>query len=106
MSIYVYVALRDGKETVNGKIEAEDIRTARAKIKALNLLPVKIYEETISNNETQQKNLNPTVKLPSLSLKDKIDFSSFENCDSCFLADFKPASFLTCAILPLFFPAK
>lgn len=76
MSIYVYVALRDGKETVNGKIEAEDIRTARAKIKALNLLPVKIYEETISNNETQQKNLNPTVKLPSLSLKDKIDFST------------------------------
>ncbi len=76
MSIYVYVALKDGKETVNGKIEAEDIREARAKIKALNLLPVKIYEETISNNDSQQKNLNPTVKLPSLSLKDKIDFST------------------------------
>ncbi len=76
MSIYVYVALKEGKETVNGKIEAEDIKTARAKIKALNLLPIKIYEETISNNESQQKNLNPTVKLPSLSLKDKIDFST------------------------------
>ena len=36
----------------------------------------KIYEETIANNETQQKNLNPTVKLPALSLKDKIDFST------------------------------
>lgn len=76
MAIYVYVALKDGKETVNGKIEAEDIRTARAKIKSLNLLPVKIYEETLANNETNQKNLNPTVKLPPLSLKDKIDFST------------------------------
>ena len=76
MSIYVYVALRDGKETVNGKIEAEDIRAARAKIKSLNLLPVKIYEESTSSNETNQKDLNTTVKLPSLSLKDKIDFST------------------------------
>lgn len=76
MAIYVYVALKAGKETVNGKIEADDIKAARAKIKALNLLPVKIYEETIANNDTQQKNLNPTVKLPPLSLKDKIDFST------------------------------
>lgn len=76
MAIYVYVALKNGKETVNGKIEADDIKTARSKVKALNLLPVKIYEETISNNDSQQKNLNPTVKLPAMSLKDKIDFST------------------------------
>ena len=37
--------------TVNGKIEADDIKAARAKIKALNLLPVKIYEETIANKK-------------------------------------------------------
>ena len=76
MAIYIYVALKDGRETVNGKIEAEDMKAARAKIKALNLLPMKITPDTIDDVASQQKNLNTTVKLPPLSLKDKIDFST------------------------------
>ncbi len=74
MTIYKYIALKDNKETVKGKVEADDLRSARSQIKQLNLLPIKIYEDTISNNN--KPNLLPTIKLRPLSLKDKIDFSS------------------------------
>lgn len=73
MTIYTYIALRDNKETVKGKVEADDLRSARTQIKQLNLLPIKVYEET-SNDDKQ--NILPTVKLRPLSLKEKIDFSS------------------------------
>ncbi len=72
MTIYSYVALRDNKETVKGKVEAEDLRSARSQIKQLNLLPIKVYEDSRVENITAL----PTVKLRPLSLKEKIDFSS------------------------------
>lgn len=74
MAIYKYIALKDNKETVKGKVEADDLRSARSQIKQLNLLPIKIYEDTVNNNN--KPNLLPTIKLRPLSLKDKIDFSS------------------------------
>lgn len=74
MTIYTYIALRNNKETVKGKIEADDLRSARSQIKQLNLLPIKIYEDTINNDD--KPSLLPTVKLRPLSLKEKIDFSS------------------------------
>ena len=75
MAIYTYVALKDNTETVKGKIEAADIRTARALIKQLNLLPIKVYEDANSNVEERQ-NAVAKVKLRPLSLKEKIDFAS------------------------------
>ncbi len=74
MAIYTYIALKDNKETVRGKVEADDLRSARSQIKSLNLLPIKVYEDTTNSDEKQ--NLLPTIKLRPLTLKEKIDFSS------------------------------
>ena len=45
MTIYNYVALRNGSEIVNGKIEADDQKGAREAIRGLGLVPTKIFEE-------------------------------------------------------------
>ena len=74
MTIYSYIALRNGKEEVKGKIEADDKRSARAQIRQQNLILKDIWEDTI-NNETKQEVL-PTIKLRPLSLKEKIDFAT------------------------------
>ncbi len=73
MTIYTYIALKDNNETVKGKIEAENIRNARAQIKKLNLLPIKVYEEINLDNK---QNALPIIKLRPLTLKEKIDFAS------------------------------
>ena len=52
MTIYSYIALRNGKEEVKGKIEADDKRSARAQIRQQNLILKDIWEDTI-NNETK-----------------------------------------------------
>lgn len=74
MTIYSYIAIRNGKEEVRGKVEADDKRSARAQIKQLNLIVKDIWEDTINNE--QKHEVLPTVKLRPLSLKDKIDFAS------------------------------
>lgn len=74
MTIYSYIAIRNGKEEVRGKVEADDKRSARAQIKQLNLIVKDIWEDTINNEQKQE--VLPTVKLRPLSLKDKIDFAS------------------------------
>lgn len=69
MTIYNYVALKNKTEIVNGKIEAEDIRTAREEIRKLGLLPTKVFEDSA-------KNTAPKVKLSPLSLQELIDFTN------------------------------
>lgn len=76
MTIYNYVALKENKETVQGKINAPNIRVARAKIRELNLLPISILEETKVNFFTKSTEV---VNLPALSMKDKINFTSTFN---------------------------
>ena len=43
MTIYNYIALRNQSEIVNGKIEAEDVKSAREAIRALGLTPTKVF---------------------------------------------------------------
>ena len=43
MAIYNYEALKNGKEVVKGKVEAEDIREARDNVRKLGFLPTKVY---------------------------------------------------------------
>lgn len=74
MTIYTYIALKDNSEQVKGKIEAPDVRTARALIKQLNLLPIKVYEDASSIEE--KESALPIIKLRPLSLKEKIDFAT------------------------------
>ena len=69
MTIYNYKALKDKNEVVGGKIEADDIKTARENIRKLGLIPTKVYEES-------EKVAAAKVKLSPLSLQELIDFTS------------------------------
>ena len=69
MTIYNYKALKDKNEVVGGKIEADDIKTARENIRKLGLIPTKVYEES-------EKVSAAKVKLSPLSLQELIDFTS------------------------------
>lgn len=69
MTIYNYKALKDNNEVVGGKIEADDIKTARENIRKLGLIPTKVFEES-------EKVAAAKVKLSPLSLQELIDFSS------------------------------
>ena len=78
MAIYNYNAIKDGKDLVKGKIEAESIREARENIQKLGFIPTKVEEEsgsTLNDSEKDQKSTK-VVKLPKLKLQDKIDFTS------------------------------
>ena len=68
MTIFNYIALRNQSEIVNGKIEAEDIKAAREAIRALGLMPTKVFDEG-------KKSAAPKVRLSPLSLQELIDFT-------------------------------
>lgn len=71
MAIYSYIALKNNRETIKGKIEAEDVRMARDAIRQLGLLPVKVFEES---NRAEEIAKIATVKLRPLTLREKIVF--------------------------------
>ncbi len=68
MTIYNYIALKNQSEVVNGKIEAEDVKSAREAIRNLGLVPTKVFEDS-------QKVSAPKVRLSPLSLQELIDFT-------------------------------
>ncbi|MGN0018173.1 MAG: type II secretion system F family protein [Candidatus Gastranaerophilaceae bacterium] len=70
MPVYNYVALKNNKEVVKGKIEAENHKEARMIIRGMSLLPTQIVEET-----KEEKKI-VAAKLKKMSLQDKIDFTS------------------------------
>lgn len=68
MTIFNYVALRNQSEIVNGKIEADDVKSAREAIRNLGLVPTKVFEDS-------KKVSAPKVRLSPLSLQELIDFT-------------------------------
>lgn len=72
MSVFKYKALKDKSKSVTGRIEADTILEARKKIKAMGLLPVLIDEVTGKNKKVSNK----SVRVSSLSLREKVDFTS------------------------------
>ncbi len=73
MPIYSYEALKNNKEIVKGKVEANNHKEARNIIRQMSLVPTKIVEET----KDQQDDIKISrKKLPHMSLGDKIDFTS------------------------------
>lgn len=74
MTVYNYVALKNNKDIVKGKVEATTLREARENIRKMGFLPTKIYEDTQAANAVESKVENK--KLQKLSLQDKIDFTS------------------------------
>ena len=77
MALYNYVALKDGKYLIKGKLNAESSRQVRAKIRAMGLMPTKITEDRKSAEKRKaasEPDRPMTVK--SLSLQEQIDFTS------------------------------
>lgn len=73
MAVYNYVALRNNKDIVKGKIEANSLKEARENVRKLGFLPTKIYEESqaaAAENKVEAK------KIQKLGLQDRIDFTS------------------------------
>ena len=77
MAIFNYVALKNGKDIVKGKVDADNLRDARENIRKLGFIPTKVYEEGGANDE--QKEAAKHIKKGSvkkLGLEDRIDFTS------------------------------
>lgn len=77
MAIYNYVALKNNKDIVKGKVEAEDLRDAREQVRKLGFLPTKVYEEKFGKDSKQDA--AEEVKggqMKTLGLNDKMDFTS------------------------------
>lgn len=72
MAVYNYVALKNNKDVVKGKVEATTVREARENVRKLGFLPTKIYEETQGATENKVE----AKKIQKLGLQDKIDFTS------------------------------
>lgn len=72
MTVFNYIALKNNKDVVKGKIEASNIKEARENIRKLNLLPTKVYEETQAKTAVKVE----AKKIQALGLQDKIDFTS------------------------------
>ena len=71
MPIYNYVALKNNKDVVKGKIEAANHKEARSLIRKMSLLPTQITEDTKAEG-----NKIVAKKIQKMSLQDKIDFTS------------------------------
>lgn len=77
MPLYNYTALKDGQYTIKGKMTAESSRQVRAKIRAMGLMPIKVFEDKKLLDKAKkggEETLSANVK--SLSLQEQIDFTS------------------------------
>ena len=64
MTIYNYTALKNNKEIVKGKIEADSPRQARENIRKLGFLPTKVEEEHLKGqNENAEKDTKKVRKI-------------------------------------------
>lgn len=73
MTVYLYTALDADKKIISGKIDASDVADARRKVRAMGLLPTSI---TDSDSSEAKKSNARDKKVATLSLKEKIDFTS------------------------------
>ena len=77
MAIYNYIALKNNKDIVKGKVNAEDLREARESIRSLGFIPTKVYEEKTKGEEDSEKNTEVKGgKIKKLGLQDRMDFTS------------------------------
>jgi len=73
--IYNYTAIKDGtSEIVKGKVEADNLREARAAVRALGFTPTNLTEEQTFTTKKDDK--KRPGKMPKLGLAEQIDFTS------------------------------
>ena len=76
MAIFNYTAFKnDTNEIVKGKVEAEDVRSARAEVYKLGFTPTEITKEKQIAPVKKVKKQD-AYKMPKLGLKEQIDFTS------------------------------
>lgn len=73
MTVYLYNALKNNTIIVSGRVEAINVAEARKKIKEMNLIPTSIVDSEIKH---QKKSKGLKARVSSLSLREKIDFTS------------------------------
>lgn len=73
MPIYNYVGLNKKGEVVKGKVEAEDLKSARKSVRDLGFLPTKLTSDSQDKLPTLNK---IDHSLQTLTLKEKMDFTS------------------------------
>ena len=73
MAIFNYVALKNGKDIVKGKIDANDLREARENIRKLGFIPTRVYEEQSAEQKDAAAAV-PKGSIQKLGLEDRIDF--------------------------------
>jgi len=73
MAVYSYIALKNNKDIVKGKVEARNLKEARENVRKLGFLPTKLYEDSQSNVPEAK---TETKKIQKLGLQDRIDFTS------------------------------
>lgn len=77
MTIYNYIALKNAKDIVKGKIEAQDLREARESIRNLGFIPTKVYEEKGKGEGANDPDKKISKgKISKLGLQDRMDFTS------------------------------
>lgn len=77
MAIYNYVALKNNKDIVKGKVEAEDLRDAREKVRNLGFLPTKVYEEKLGSDNKKEAAVSVKgAQMKTLGLSEKMEFTS------------------------------
>lgn len=77
MTVFNYSAYKEGSnEIIKGKVEAPDMRTARAEIMNMGLIPTALEEEMRSSAAKKKSSNIKAGKMPKLGLGEQIDFTS------------------------------
>ncbi len=78
MAIFSYVALKNNRDVVKGKVEAADLRSAREAVRQLGFMPTKVTEEKTRQtvDEKAVRKEFDVAKMKKLGLADKINFTS------------------------------
>ena len=77
MTIYNYIALKNNKDIVKGKVDAADLREARESIRKLGFIPTNVYEEKAKGDDKADKKDDVKAgKIKKLGLQDRMDFTS------------------------------
>ena len=77
MTIYNYIALKNARDIVKGKVEAADLREARENIRKQGFIPTKVYEEKVAGEDIKDPSKGISKgQMKKLGLQDRIDFTS------------------------------
>ncbi len=75
MAIFSYTALKNNKDIIKGKIEADSLKDARSNIRSMGLVPTQITEDRLGVRKEEAKD-QKIAPIKTLSLQERIEFTS------------------------------